>query len=629
MTHLKTSMAKSGKKPNVVIVIADDLNREDISCYGGKNVKTPNIDKIASQGMRFNYAFTATAMCAPMRMQLYTGLFPVRNGAYPNHSAVKPGTKSVAHHMGALGYRVGLIGKAHYKPQESFPFEKLKGKLDPQQEWPEVVDFMLKDKKQPFCLFVCSHEPHTPWNKGDSSVFKAEKLILPPYIADTQVMREALCRYLAEVKYYDDQVGRMMKHVEKAGLSHNTIFMVFSEQGAQIPGGKWTCYAQGLQVGIVARWPGKIKPNSESNAMVNYIDVVPTLIEAAGGDPKSVDTGNKNIHGKTEFDGKSFLNVLLGKTDQHNKYAYGVQTSAGAIGAPKSGYPVRSVRTKNYKFVLNLNHEAEYSNAVTSKSKKGYWNSWLEGAEKTPAVKKLVDRYLHRPAEEFYDIRNDHYELNNLANNPEFKKIKEQLKEELLNWMKSQDDKGLETELSYKKQKSKKKDKKKKKQKSGKKSKGNISLDESQTFFEFQQGDSVKLNVPIHNRPFTIKAIIQSSDPEGVIFSQGAKNSGYALYVQEGELCMTINRGTKKSKTVKSNIKTSSQNTTIECRVQKDGMIILLVNEEQVASGKGFFLSKTPAGALSVGFDADNLVGEYKDEFKFNGIIKKAVLKLD
>ena len=108
--------ARAADKPNIIIVLADDMSWHDAGCYGNTDIQTPHIDKLAKQGMRFTHAFTATAMCAPTRQQLYTGVFPVRNGAYPNHSGVYPGTKSLPHHLQALGYRVALLGKTHFKP---------------------------------------------------------------------------------------------------------------------------------------------------------------------------------------------------------------------------------------------------------------------------------------------------------------------------------------------------------------------------------------------------------------------------------------------------------------------------------------------------------------------------------
>ena len=114
-------------KPNILLILADDLSWFDLGCYGSKDVRTPNIDKLAREGMTFSHAYTATAMCSPTRQQLYTGLFPVRSGAMANHSAVKPGTKSMVHHLSELGYQVSLSGKEHFGPPESYPFEKREG----------------------------------------------------------------------------------------------------------------------------------------------------------------------------------------------------------------------------------------------------------------------------------------------------------------------------------------------------------------------------------------------------------------------------------------------------------------------------------------------------------------------
>ena len=121
-----TATERDTDKPNILLILADDLSWFDIGCYGSKDVKTPNIDRLAKEGMQFSNAFTATAMCSPTRQQLYTGLFPVRNGAMANHSKVKSGTKSMVHHLGDLGYQVVLCGKSHIGPEKSFPFKRAK-----------------------------------------------------------------------------------------------------------------------------------------------------------------------------------------------------------------------------------------------------------------------------------------------------------------------------------------------------------------------------------------------------------------------------------------------------------------------------------------------------------------------
>ena len=422
-------------KPNVVVVIADDLTWTDLGCYGGVNVETPRIDSIANAGLRFDSAYTATAMCAPMRMQLYTGLFPVKSGAYPNHSRVYDGVQSVVHYLGDLDYRVGLIGKTHFKPQESFPFEKINGNMAPDGDWSNVAEFIERDEDEPYCLFVCSHEPHLPWNKGDATAFDPDELELTPQILDTPEMRVALCRYYAEIAYLDQQVGEVLDLVDASSDIENTIFMFLSEQGAQIPGAKWTCYTPGLHVGIVMRWPGQIEAGTTSDAMINYVDVVPTLIDAAGGEP---------IDG---LSGRSFLGVIDGETDEHNEYAYGVQTSMGAIGSPPTGYGVRSVQDREFRYVWNLTPEVEYANAVTVGDNEGYWSAWVELAETDEHARFMVDRYISRPGEELYDLEADPYEMNNRATDPAYTEKKAALREKLEAWMEEQGDLGQATEL--------------------------------------------------------------------------------------------------------------------------------------------------------------------------------------
>ena len=425
------------KKPNVLLIISDDQTWRDSGCYGNPDVKTPNIDRLAAEGMRFTHCFTATAMCAPTRQQLYTGLFPVRNGAYPNHSKVYPGTKSVVHHLKALGYRVGLSGKSHFGPRESFPFENVNGK--------RVPEFIRRDPSQPFCLVCCSHSPHLPWKAGDASAYDPDKLTLPPYLVDTPETRTALTKYYAEITDFDREVGECMKHVADAGVRDDTLFIYTSEQGAQFPHGKWTCYDVGLHTALVIRWPANVKAGSTTDAMVQYVDVVPTLVEAAGGKAAGVDTGCPDAKGRRGFDGKSFLGVLLGKNQAHRNLVYGAHTTRGII-AGSDCYPVRSVRSDRYKYIRNLNHGTAFHNTLIA-GEKTYWPSWLRKAKTDPAAARLVEMYQNRPAEEFYDLQTDPWELKNLADDPAQADRKAALSKELDAWMAQQGDKGNATEM--------------------------------------------------------------------------------------------------------------------------------------------------------------------------------------
>ncbi len=431
MPWLQSRAEEPRAKPNILVIMADDQTWRDSGCYGNKEVKTPNIDRLAAEGMRFTHAFTATAMCAPTRQQLYTGIFPVRNGAYPNHSVVYPGTKSVVHYLRDLGYRVGLAGKTHFGPRDSFPFEMVSNDSG---GYAAINAFITRDKSQPYCLLVTSHSPHRPWKEGDASAYDPDALTLPPHLVDTTETRHALARYYAEVTDFDREVGECMRLVRDSGQEDNTLFIYTSEQGAQFPHSKWTCYDLGLHTAFIARWPKRIKQDSMTDAMIQYVDVTPTLVDVAGGRP---------IEG---LDGRSFLPVLLGESDTHNDVVYGVHTTRGIISGSEC-YPIRSVRTRTHKYIMNLNPESAFHNVLIEKDAENYWKSWVSKAKTDPHAATLVNAYQHRPAEEFYDVVNDPYELNNLADDPQYRPLMDPMRERLEAWMKEQGDKGVETEM--------------------------------------------------------------------------------------------------------------------------------------------------------------------------------------
>ncbi|MGY8766888.1 MAG: sulfatase family protein [Pirellulales bacterium] len=422
---------QAADQPNLLFIIADDCTYRDLGCYGGQ-AKTPNLNRLCEQGMRFTQCFQAAPMCSPTRHNIYTGLYPVKSGAYPNHTFAKDGTKSVVHYLEPLGYRVAQSGKKHISPQEVFPFESLGGGNNPDFEKIDLFMADCKAKNEPFCLFACSNEPHSPWNKGDASQYPSDKVKLPPYFVDTPQTRQDMSNYLAEITYYDWQVGECLNLLEKHGVTDTTLVMVVSEQGSSFPFGKWTCYDTGLQSGCIVRWPSNVPANTVSDAMVEYVDVLPTFIEAAGGKPSKV------------LDGKSFLPVLEGKKDQHKDFVYGIMTSRGIINGSDQ-FGIRSVRSGKYKYIKNLTPEIGFQNACTKSKAFKEWESLAAGGDKTAA--DMVQRYRIRPAEELYDVSSDWYEWNNVADDPKLVDVKSELKTKLEKWMKSQGDKGIQTEI--------------------------------------------------------------------------------------------------------------------------------------------------------------------------------------
>ena len=256
---------------------------------------------------------------------------------------------------------------------------------------------------------------------------------MPSYFVDTPETRDAYCRYLAEIGYYDWQVGQILKKLEKYGLKENTFVVVVSEQGSGFPFAKWTCYENGLQSAMIVRWPGKIAPGSKTSAMVEYVDVLPTFLDAA----------NFNI--PKALEGKSFLPVLLGKKKVHKKYVYGLMTTKGINNGSKS-FGIRSVRDERYKYIWNFTPDIEFENACTHSL---VFKSWIKKAQAGDAgAKERVRRYQWRPEIEVYDLKNDPFEWNNIAGTQEVKKVQNRLSGALKKWMNSQGDLGQETELA-------------------------------------------------------------------------------------------------------------------------------------------------------------------------------------
>ena len=282
------------KQPNFLIIMADDCTYNDLALYGGKNAKTPNIDRLAKQGLTFNRAYLAEAMCQPCRAEMMTGQYPLHNGCAWNHSASRASVKSMPHHLGSLGYRVGIAGKVHVKPASAFPFENING-FDPncvrnptqEHNLNGIRSFMQRDNKQPFCLIVALVEPHVPWVMGDSSKYPPSKLDLPPTIADTPRTRKDFSKYLAEITYMDGQVGEILNTLKKTGGEKDTLVLFTSEQGSQFPGNKWTNWNTGIHTALLARWPNHITEGNRTDALVQYADILPTLVDLAGGNPKA------------------------------------------------------------------------------------------------------------------------------------------------------------------------------------------------------------------------------------------------------------------------------------------------------------------------------------------------------
>lgn len=427
----------TAQKPNFVLIMADDCTVWDIGAYGSKDAITPNIDRLATEGMMMERCYQAAPMCSPTRHNLLTGISPVKSGAYPNHTRLDSGVQSVGHHLGALGYNVALAGKRHIGPRSAFPMNFIgEG---------SQIDFTLVEKylgerktdEEPFALFLMSNEPHTPWDKGDVSLFDRKKIELPYWFPDTKATRANYVKYLAEINYLDGQVGKAMTLLEKYGFDENTLVIFLSEQGSSWPLAKWTLYEAGVKSAMIAWMPNKIKAGVTSKAIVEYQDILPTFIEMAGG----------TVPG--EIDGKSLLPVLNKSSIKIKDYSFSIQTTRGIIKG-SDHFGIRSVVGEDYRYIWNLTPEVPFLNAVNNgkNAKSGWFQTWISLAEKDERAAKIVHKYKYRPGEvELYNIKKDKWCMDNLANDPAYDEIKEELKNELVGWMKKNGDLGKETEM--------------------------------------------------------------------------------------------------------------------------------------------------------------------------------------
>ena len=441
------AIAADPPKPNVVLFLADDLGWADCSPYGGKEVPTPNMARLAADGVTLTHAFVASPSCAPSRAALLTGLDPMRNGAMLNHARPKANVKKWPAYFKELGYEIVAIGKvAHYAQVTEYGFDHTSHFKYHEDECVETAVKWLEARKpgKPLCLLVGTNWPHVPWPK--ETKFDSAKLSLPPTLVDTKETRQAQARYLAAVANADRDLG-LVHDAARKHLAKDTLLLFTADHGSQFPFGKWNGYDAGIRTPLIAAWPGRIKPGTTSGAMVSWIDLLPTCLDAIGAKPPE------------GLSGKSFLSVLRGEKDAHRDKVFVTHSGDGAMNR----YPLRAVRTRDWKYVRNLDSDAEHHTHVdlakAGTDGRNYWDSWAEKAKTDPVAAAVVKRYHKRPAEEVYDLAADPWELKNLTADPKHAEKLKALRADLDTWMKSLGDEGLKTERALPDPAPKKKDK--------------------------------------------------------------------------------------------------------------------------------------------------------------------------
>ncbi len=425
----QAQISSSKNRPNMVVFLSDDHTWRDSSVYGSPDIQTPNMARLAAAGMTFDNAYVASPSCAPSRAALLTGMWPARNGAEANHAKPEESLRKLPAYLHELGYEVVSFGKVgHYKQTPDYGFDIARHyNYHEDIAVPKALEWLQeRDSQQPLCLFVGTNWPHVPWPGEDvHSDIRPDAQVVPPNHVDNEVTRARRARYVAAIRNMDDELGAVYDLVRKK-LGEDTFFLHTSDHGAQWPFGKWTLYDDGIRTPLIVSWPGKIKAGVRTQGMVSWIDILPTLIDVAGGEkPEGID-------------GRSFLPVLTGKTQAHRDAIFATHSGDGNNNV----YPMRGVTTPDgWKYIRNLHPEYLFTTHITTKpGDTGYWPSWVQEAETKPAASTLIKRYQQRPGEELYFVKDDPFEQRNLVDDPKHAERLNDLRKRLDEWMTANND---------------------------------------------------------------------------------------------------------------------------------------------------------------------------------------------
>ena len=414
--------------PNVVVFIADDLGWEDTAPYGNPVVKTPNLTRIATEGMRFDNFFLTASSCSPSRSSMLSGRYPHNTGAMNLHENMVPSVQLFPELLQEVGYYSMLIGKSH---GTNHPAVKKKFDLLNLVNWnkPWLMGDMWLDalknrpKNQPFFLWAASIDPHRPYNQGTYDYHhKPEEVILPPYYPDIPEMRKELAEYYDEISRFDQHVGMVLDYLEKSGELDNTIIVVISDNGRPFPQAKTRVNAPGVKSPLLVRYPPLVKKGSHSGSLVSAIDLAPTLLEMAGAKPLA--------HGQ----GSSFTKLFANPTAQIRPAAFAEHNWHGYRAFE------RAVITPKYLYIKNWLPDLRATPPGDPGREPAYQRMWqLYEADSLDAA--FSDTFITpRDSVGLFDLTQDRHTMHSLVRNLKYQKETARLGKMLTDWMKKTGD---------------------------------------------------------------------------------------------------------------------------------------------------------------------------------------------
>lgn len=305
--------SEAANLPNFVVLIADDLGRNDIGSYGNKSVQTPNIDKLAANGLRFDNAFLTTSSCSASRASILTGKYPHSNGLVHLHQQLPANQITLGQLLRDRGYHTESVGKWHIGDLVKSQFSHvIDDKINNGTgRWLERLE--RRPNGAPFFFWLASRDPHRPHHPTENSiplVYDPATIEIPEGFVDGPQTRKAFANYYRAVSRFDRDVGRVVDELERQGVLHNTVVIVMSDNGRPFPWGKLTLYDDGIKTPFIVHWPDSIGVGGAREQLISMVDLAPTILEWAGLPPPE------------SMEGYSFAKMLDSETAATREYVF-------------------------------------------------------------------------------------------------------------------------------------------------------------------------------------------------------------------------------------------------------------------------------------------------------------------
>jgi N-sulfoglucosamine sulfohydrolase len=416
---------------NVVLLVADDLGME-LGCYGNKVIKTPNIDTLAKNGTRFTQSFATVSSCSPSRACLYSGLYTHTSGQYglahaEHHFRSHENLQSLPRVLKTAGYHCAILGKNHVAPVEAFPFEK---EITVNTRSVAVMaqkakEYITANGDKPFCLIMGYGDPHRGGpNFANHQTYPGVKetkydpkdMIVPDFLPDQLSTRADLAQYYQAVSRLDFGIGLMLDVIKETKHADDTLVIFLSDNGIPFPGAKTTLYDPGLNLPHIIASPTQQKRGVVNQAMVSYIDVTPTILDWM------------HVKTPTGLPGRSLLPIL----EEEKPAGWDVVYGSHQMHEVTMYFPMRMIRTRTHKLILNLANTLEYPSAGDLYASQT-WQGILKRGDKMLGERTL-ENYLHRPHEELYDLVKDPKEVKNVVNDPQYADVLKDLRTRMKDW---------------------------------------------------------------------------------------------------------------------------------------------------------------------------------------------------